>query len=400
MCQSAIKESNPPSTTRNFSLFIKICYAIGGAEKNGVPPSAPLFSPYDNRHKGFSFFRQRFPPASPSLFPFPFGARLRGNQKGRPPAMRERRPDTGRGPAAVSPLVQIVFLADAFLVVLIAPMQFFDAVHEPSAIPFLNGVDDEGVLLHGGQIPFAHEIFTRKVPQAVLDGREDALGEYVGRDFEKNAMEEVVETIIGNHVAAQDGLLHVRVQAAHFGYGGLAVVVDGAGDDGILQGPHNLVEEGEILRLQRIDDHLAARVDSQVAFRLKADERIPQGRIADAELAADGLKIEYAPRQEAPFPHLLPDVLIHHHPSRNGGRFFPGRGRRRLFSMFCACHTDSLAIFPDRAGLLRASRRTASERGTTLPPPRGPEKRGPVAGPFIPFFRKLYLFSYIKSNGS
>lgn len=110
--------------------------------------------------------------------------------------MQERRPDTGRAPAAVLPLVQIVFLADAFFVVLIAPMQLFDAVHEPSAIPFLDGVDDEGVLLHGGQIPLAHEIFTWKIPQAVLDGREDALGENAGRDFEKNAMEKGAEPYI------------------------------------------------------------------------------------------------------------------------------------------------------------------------------------------------------------
>ena len=56
MCQSAIKEPNPPSTTRNFSLFIKICYVIGGAKKNGVPPSAPLFRAVAVTYcNGFSF---------------------------------------------------------------------------------------------------------------------------------------------------------------------------------------------------------------------------------------------------------------------------------------------------------------------------------------------------------
>ena len=78
-------------------------------------------------------------------------------------------------PAAVF-LVQIVFLADAF---------FVDAVHQPFVIAFLNSVDDEGVFLHGGQIPFAHKIFARKIPQAVLDGREDTLGEDIGGNFKK-----------------------------------------------------------------------------------------------------------------------------------------------------------------------------------------------------------------------
>ena len=100
--------------------------------------------------------------------------------------------------------------------------------------------------------------------------------------------------------------------------------------DGVLQGPHDLVEEREIFRLQGIDDHLATGVDSQVAFRLKANERISQRRVADAEFVADGRKIEHAPGQEAPFPHLLPDVLIHHHPSRDGSCFFPGPRRCRL----------------------------------------------------------------------
>ena len=74
-------------------------------------------------------------------------------------------------PAAVF-LVQIVFLADAFFVVFVPPMQLVDAVHQPFVIAFLNSVDDEGVFLHGGQIPFAHKIFARKIPQAVLDGRD------------------------------------------------------------------------------------------------------------------------------------------------------------------------------------------------------------------------------------
>ena len=143
-------------------------------------------------------------------------------------------------------------------------------------------------------------------------------------------MKEIVKPIIGNHVAAHDRFPHVPTQAAHLGYGGLGVLVDGPGDDGVLQGPHDLVEEREIFRLKGIDDHLATGVDSQVAFRLKADERISQRRVADAEFVADGQKIEHAPGQEAPFPHLLPDVLIHHHPSRDGNCFFPGPRRYRL----------------------------------------------------------------------
>ena len=143
-------------------------------------------------------------------------------------------------------------------------------------------------------------------------------------------MKEIVKPIIGNHVAAHDRFPHVPTQAAHLGYGGLGVLVDGPGDDGVLQGPHDLVEEREIFRLKGIDDHLATGVDSQVAFRLKADERISQRRVADAEFVADGQKIEHAPGQEAPFPHLLPDVLIHHHPSRDGNCFFPGPRQYRL----------------------------------------------------------------------
>ena len=87
-------------------------------------------------------------------------------------------------PAAVF-LVPIVFLADAFFVVFVPPMQLVDAVHQPFVIAFLNSVDDEGVFLHGGQIPFAHKIFARKIPQAVLDGREDTLGEDIGGNFKK-----------------------------------------------------------------------------------------------------------------------------------------------------------------------------------------------------------------------
>ena len=87
-------------------------------------------------------------------------------------------------PAAVV-RVQIVFLADAFFVVFVPPMQLVDAVHQPFVIAFLNSVDDEGVFLHGGQIPFAHKIFARKIPQAVLDGREDTLGEDIGGNFKK-----------------------------------------------------------------------------------------------------------------------------------------------------------------------------------------------------------------------
>ena len=87
-------------------------------------------------------------------------------------------------PAAVF-LVQIVFLADAFFVVFVPPMQLVDAVHQPFVIAFLNSVDDEGVFLHGGQIPFAHKILARKIPQAVLDGREDTLGEDIGGNFKK-----------------------------------------------------------------------------------------------------------------------------------------------------------------------------------------------------------------------
>ena len=79
-------------------------------------------------------------------------------------------------PAAVF-LVQIVFLADAFFVVFVPPMQLVDAVHQPFVIAFLNSVDDEGV--------FAHKIFARKSPQAVLDGREDTLGEDIGGNFKK-----------------------------------------------------------------------------------------------------------------------------------------------------------------------------------------------------------------------
>ena len=82
-------------------------------------------------------------------------------------------------PAAVF-LVQI-----AFFVVFVPPMQLVDAVHQPFVIAFLNSVDEEGVFLHGGQIPFAHKIFARKIPQAVLDGREDTLGEDIGGNFKK-----------------------------------------------------------------------------------------------------------------------------------------------------------------------------------------------------------------------
>lgn len=65
------------------------------------------------------------------------------------------------------------------------PNALVDAVHQPFVIAFLNSVDDEGVFLHGGQIPFAHKIFARKIPQAVLDGREDTLGEDIGGNFKK-----------------------------------------------------------------------------------------------------------------------------------------------------------------------------------------------------------------------
>ena len=65
-------------------------------------------------------------------------------------------------------------------------------------------------------------------------------------------MKEIVKPIIGNHVAAHDRFPHVPTQAAHLGYGGLGVLVDGPGDDGVLQGPHDLVEEREIFRLQGI----------------------------------------------------------------------------------------------------------------------------------------------------
>ena len=53
-------------------------------------------------------------------------------------------------PAAVF-LVQIVFLADAFFVVFVPPMQLVDAVHQPFVIAFLNSVDDEGVFLLMGE---------------------------------------------------------------------------------------------------------------------------------------------------------------------------------------------------------------------------------------------------------
>ena len=74
-------------------------------------------------------------------------------------------------------------------------------------------------------------------------------------------MKEIVKPIIGNHVAAHDRFPHVPTQAAHLGYGGLGVLVDGPGDDGVLQGPHDLVEEREIFRLKGIDDHLATGED-------------------------------------------------------------------------------------------------------------------------------------------
>lgn len=132
--------------------------------------------------RAFSFSDNVSP--SPCFFPsrversFPKGQR-------RPPFPygKERQPDMG-SPAAVF-LVQIVFLADAFFVVFVPPMQLVDAVHQPFVIAFLNSVDDEGVFLHGGQIPFAHKIFARKIPQAVLDGREDTLGEDIGGNFKK-----------------------------------------------------------------------------------------------------------------------------------------------------------------------------------------------------------------------
>ena len=47
-------------------------------------------------------------------------------------------------------------------------------------------------------------------------------------------MKEIVKPIIGNHVAAHDRFPHVPTQAAHLGYGGLGVLVDGPGDDGVL----------------------------------------------------------------------------------------------------------------------------------------------------------------------
>ena len=94
VCQSAIKEPNPPSTTRNFSLFIKICYAIGGAEKNGVPPSHHFSALMTIVMRAFSFSDNVSP--SPCFFPsrversFPKGQR-------RPPFPygKERQPDMG-----------------------------------------------------------------------------------------------------------------------------------------------------------------------------------------------------------------------------------------------------------------------------------------------------------------
>ena len=134
-------------------------------------------------------------------------------------------------------------------------------------------------------------------------------------------MKEIVKPIIGNHVAAHDRFPHVPTQAAHLGYGGLGVLVDGPGDDGVLQGPHDLVEEREIFRLKGIDDHLATGVDSQVAFRLKADERISQRRVADAEFVADGRKIRARSRAGGSLPAFAAGCT--HTPSS-----FP---RRQLF---------------------------------------------------------------------
>ena len=58
-----------------------------------------------------------------------------------------------------------------------------------------------------------------------------------------------MKPIIGKQVAAPYRFPHVPIQAAHLGYGGLGLLVDGPGDDGVLQGPHDLVEEREIFRL-------------------------------------------------------------------------------------------------------------------------------------------------------
>ena len=128
-----------------------------------------------------------------------------------------------------------------------------------------------------------------------------------------------MKPIIGNHVAAHDRFPHVPTQAAHLGYGGLGVLVDGPGDDGVLQGPHDLVEEREIFRLQGIDDHLATGVDSQVAFRLKANERISQRRVADAEFVADGRKLpsRICCRMYS-YTIILPETAAVSFPARDG----------------------------------------------------------------------------------
>lgn len=132
--------------------------------------------------RAFSFSDNVSP--SPCFFPSRVERSFPKGQRGRLSHMARKGSPIWGSPAAVF-LVQIVFLADAFFVVFVPPMQLVDAVHQPFVIAFLNSVDEEGVFLHGGQIPFAHKIFARKIPQAVLDGREDTLGEDIGGNFKK-----------------------------------------------------------------------------------------------------------------------------------------------------------------------------------------------------------------------
>ena len=88
-------------------------------------------------------------------------------------------------PAAVF-LVQIVFLADAFFVVFVPPMQLVDAVHQPFVIAFLNSVDEEGVFLHGGQIPFAHKILRGKSHRRFLMGERIRSAKILGETSKKH----------------------------------------------------------------------------------------------------------------------------------------------------------------------------------------------------------------------
>ena len=72
------------------------------------------------------------------------------------------------------------------LVVVEIPVQFLDRVQELFPRPGFNGIHGQAVLGHGRQLPVQHEILAREVPEPIFDGRQDAPGENIGRDFEKN----------------------------------------------------------------------------------------------------------------------------------------------------------------------------------------------------------------------